>query len=388
MSPHLLVNGWFWGQSTTGSGQYLHGLLAHLPAALAGWQITLLRPRQAPPGLPLAAADAPLPPGLHEAKRDWPDRLRGPRLIKLAWEQIIVPQAARQLAADVLFTPYWGSPWRRPCANVVTIHDLIPLLLPDYATKITARAYNWLVSHSARRADAVLTVSQAAGADICRHLRIPPRRVHVTYEALGAPHAPVTDPQMLAAARQRYDLPPRYLFYLGGFDPRKNVPLLLQAYAQACALRPDLPPLLLAGKLPDPHNTWFDDPRPWIERLGLAGRVRSLGFVPDEDKPALYTLATLFLFPSRYEGFGLPPLEALACGTPALVSDSSSLPEVIGDTLPPVPAGDAGALARAMIQALDHPPSPRRLLAQAARFQWHDTARRTASVIQMVYNSR
>ena len=228
----------------------------------------------------------------------------------------------------------------------------------------------------------MLTVSQSAHDDIVTHLDIPAERVHVTYESLGYPHAPVTDAAELERVRQRYNLPPRYLFYLGGFDPRKNVPLLIHAYGRARKTRPDLPPLLIAGKLPDPNDAWFTDPRPIISALCLQDDVRPLGFVPDADKPALYTLADLFLFPSRYEGFGLPPLEAMACGTPALVSDSSSLPEVVGDTLRPIPVNNEKALAQAMLSALDHPPDSDILLAQAARFTWKDTANKVAAVLQ------
>jgi len=313
-----------------------------------------------------------------------PAYARGARLVKLAWEQRVFPSACKKLNADVAFVPYWGSPLRPPCPTLVTIHDLIPLLLDDYASKPTARAYTWLVGCSAKRAHGVLTVSQSAGDDIVQHLGIPAKRVHVTYESLGVPHAPVTDEGELARVRQCYDLPQRYLFYLGGFDPRKNVPLLIRAYGRARTMRPDLPPLLVAGKLPGPDDDWATDPRPIIAELGLEEHVRTLGFVPDQDKPALYTLAGLFLFPSRYEGFGLPPLEAMACGTPALVSDSSSLPEVVGDTVPPVPVDDECALAHAILDALDHPPDQTTLLNQAARFSWQETAAKTAASIQDV----
>ncbi|NOZ71624.1 MAG: glycosyltransferase family 4 protein [Chloroflexi bacterium] len=381
-SPRLLINGWFWGQTTTGSGQYLQGLLQHLPAALPDWQIILLRPHQAPPGLPLPETKLPLPAGIREQYAPWPRLARGPRLIKLLWEQITVPLWFRKLQANVLWTPYWGSPLFVAGPSVVTIHDLIPLLLPDYASKPTARAYTWLVGRSARSSAAILTVSQSAANDIQRHLHIPASRIHVTYEALGYPHAPVHDSELLTRVRQRYQLPPHYLLYLGGFDPRKNVPLLLRAYRRACDENPTLPPLLLAGKLPPTNDSWFTDPRPIIDKLGLQEKVRPLGFVDDADKPALYTLADLFIFPSRYEGFGLPPLEALTCATPALVSDSSSLPEVVGNTLPPVPVDDVESLAQAILQALHHPPDPQKLLAQAARFNWQKTASHTADVLR------
>ena len=400
----LLINGWFWGQTTTGSGQYLHGLLRHLPAALPGWEITLLLPQRAgrpqepalslskghaptdtaTVGATLAVARPPAPAGTRIMSADLPPYARGARLFKLAWEQRVFPAWCKQLDADVALVPYWGSPIRPPCPTLVTIHDLIPLLLDDYASKPTARAYAWLVGRSAKRADGVLTVSQSAGDDIVQHLGIPAERVHVTYEGLGVPHAPVTDASELERVRQRYDLPARYLFYLGGFDPRKNVPLLIRAYGRARTSRPDLPPLFVAGKLPGPGDDWATDPRPIIAELGLRDHVRTLGFVPDQDKPALYTLADLFLFPSRYEGFGLPPLEAMACGTPALVSDSSSLPEVVGDTVAPVPVGDERALAQAILDTLDYPPDPGILLNQAARFSWEETAAKTAESVRDV----
>lgn len=380
--PRLLVNGWFWGQTATGSGQYLHGLLRHLPAALPDWQITLLLPGIS--GQWSVFSDQNSVGGVEVREVALPGLARGARLIKLVWEQYTFPAHCRRLAADVAFVPYWGSPLRSPCPVVVTIHDLIPLLLDDYATKATARAYTWLVAQAARGAAAVLAVSQAAQADIVQRLRIPAARVHVTYEGLGFPHAPVSDPAELERVRRTYDLPLHYLFYLGGFDPRKNVPLIVRAYDRARQKRPDLAPLVIAGKLPDPGDGWFTDPRPLIAELGLGDCVHPIGFVPDADKPALYTLADLFLFPSRYEGFGLPPLEALACGTPALVSDSSSLPEIVGETLPPVPTGDETVLAAAMLSALDHPPDPARLLAQAAKFTWADTAAKTAAVIRML----
>ena len=380
----LLINGWFWGQTTTGSGQYLHGLLRHLPAALPGWEITLLLPQSVDAGATGRIAPTESLAGVRIMRASLPPHARGARLTKLAWEQWTFPAWCKQLQADVALVPYWGSPIRPPCPTLVTIHDLIPLLLDDYASKPTARAYTWLVGRSAKRADAVLTVSQSARNDIVQHLGIPASRVHVTYESLGAPHAPVTDADEMERVRQRYDLPPRYLFYLGGFDPRKNVPLLIRAYGRARTMRPDLAPLLVAGKLPGPDDGWSTDPRPLIAELDLEAHVRTLDFVPDQDKPALYTLAALFLFPSRYEGFGLPPLEAMACGTPALVSNSSSLPEVVGDTVAPVPVGDERALAQAILDTLDHPPDPTILLDQAARFIWQETAAKTAASIRDV----
>ncbi|HEY81355.1 MAG TPA: glycosyltransferase family 4 protein [Caldilineae bacterium] len=381
--PKLVINGWFWGRTDTGSGQYLHGLIWELYKALDDWQIILLTP----PIYGDYRLPAP-PPTVQKIRAPLPFWALNAQLVKLAWEQQVAPHWAQLLHADALFVPYWASPITSPAPVAVTIHDMIPVLLADYASGALARAYTWLVSKSARKADAILTVSQSAADDIIRLQKVPPERVHVTYESLGAPHAPVTDEEELARIRDHYRLPDRYLFYLGGFDPRKNVPLLLEAYARARQLAPDLPPLVLAGRLPDPDDDWFTDPLPIIQRLGLSDHVRVLGFVPDAHKPALYTLADLFLFPSRYEGFGMPPLEAMACGTPAIVADNSSLPEITGGVTPIVPTDDEDALARAILATLANPPAPDALIARANAFTWQETATRTAEVIRAMVRNR
>ena len=323
----LLINGWFWGQTTTGSGQYLHGLLRHLPAALPGWEITLLLPQQA--GRPQGYAPThafPAPAGARMMRASLPPYARGARLVKLAWEQRVFPAWCKRLDADVALAPYWGSPIRPPCPTLVTIHDLIPLLLDDYASKPTARAYTWLVGRSAQRADAVLTVSQSARDDIVQHLGIPAERVIVTYESLGAPHAPVTDADELERMRQRYNLPARYLFYLGGFDPRKNVPLLIRAYGRARTMRPDLAPLLVAGKLPGPEEAWFTDPRPLIAELGWGITSAPWVLCPTRTSPPSTPWPTSFSSPPatkvsacrRWKRWpaGPPPSSATAAACP------------------------------------------------------------------------
>jgi glycosyltransferase involved in cell wall biosynthesis len=377
----LLINGWFWGRTDTGSGQYLHGLIWHLARALDDWQLVML----IPPIYGDYRLPAP-PPGVQKIRAPLPFWAINAQLVKLAWEQKVFPRWARCVHADVAFVPYWASPLRIDIPVAVTIHDMIPVLLEHYASGLLARAYTRLVSKSAQNAEAIFTVSQSAAKDIAHLLSIPPDKIHVTYESLGVPHAPVTNEDELARIRAEYDLPERYLFYLGGFDPRKNVPLLLEAYARARKSRPGLPPLLIAGKLPNPKNTWFTDPRPIIQRLELSDHVRTLGFVPDSHKPALYTLAELFLFPSRYEGFGMPPLEAMACGTPALVADNSSLPEITGGIVATIPTDDTDALARAIWATLDAPPAPQALIDQANRFSWEDTAARTVAVLRALAN--
>jgi glycosyltransferase involved in cell wall biosynthesis len=366
---HIVVNGWFWGQMATGSGQYLHGLAQHLPAVGATHRYTLVLP----------AVDAsPAPAGWQMEVATPAARPLGANLAKLWFEQVTFPRACQRLSANIAFTPYWGSPWRQPCPTAVTVHDLIPLLLPAYRGGVLQRAYTRLVSQTARRADRVLTDSLASRQDIVQHLGIPAERVRAVLLAADERFRPVTDPAELARVRERYNLPDPFILYLGGFDVRKNVAGLLQAYARLSRL-PTFPKvgnldsrLVIAGQLPAADTPFTPDPRRIAAEEGIAGLVHFTGWVDEADKPALYSLASLFVFPSLYEGFGLPVAEAAACGAPVLTSNRSSLPEVASDALLVDPE-DVDALAAAIAQALaaSRPPS------SAQRRTWRDVAHET-----------
>lgn len=307
LPARVLLNGWFWGQETTGSGQYVQQLAAQLPQAAPATAWALATPQ------PLAAAT--VPPGWQVIVTEPPAWLRSENLRKLWFEQVGFSRACRQWRADLAHVPYWAAPLWAPCPVVVTIHDLIPLLLPAYRGGLLTRAYTWLVSRTARRARLVVTDSLASRADIITHLHIPPARVHVTALAPGAHFQRVTDEARLAAVRARYHLPMRFVLYMGGFDARKNVSAVLQAFARAVqqqALAADVM-LVIAGRLPEHDRAFAPDPRPLAASLGIENRVVFSGWVDEMDKPALYSLAEVFVFPSLYEGFGLTPLEALAC---------------------------------------------------------------------------
>jgi glycosyltransferase involved in cell wall biosynthesis len=224
-----------------------------------------------------------------------------------------------------------------------------------------------------------------------RHLGIPDHRVRAIPLAPDARFRPVTDPGPLAAVRREYGLPDRYLLYLGGFDRRKNVPLLLHAFAGCLSEQGDAR-LVVAGRLPDEDSTFFPDPRRTARELSLDETVHFIGRVPDQDKSALYAGAVALVFPSRYEGFGLPPLEAMACGTPVIASTAASLPEVIGDGGLLVAPDDTDGLASAMSR-LWHDAELRatlraRALAQAARFCWAKTAHETLRAYEQSIGDR
>ncbi len=318
LNCEIAINGWFAGDSTSGSGQYLNHLLAHLAQVAPAARFSLLLPS----GRSVRGAG-------EGAAGDWPnvDRVRVsvpplPRnLAKLWWEQISVPQAARRLGAGVLFVPYWAAPYWQPLPTVVTIHDLIPVLLPEYRGGLLQRAYTGLVSRTAKRAAAVITVSEAAKRDVVAHLGISPAQV---FAVLHGPNqegsAPPSDAQ-LAAVRQKYGLPARYFLYLGGFDVRKNVRSTLQAYRGYLDRGgdPDVR-LVVAGKLPQADSAFCPDPQKIAAELQLGASVQFCGWIDEADKGALYALAVAYIFPSLYEGFGMMVTEAMQAGTPVVTS--------------------------------------------------------------------
>ncbi len=323
----IAINGWFLDQLATGSGQYIAALAEWLPHVDATHELIFIthhtpRTTQTHPQYAIRSTQY--------ATRTPFDRLN-PNLAKLWFEQITFPRACRHLHADVAFVPYWGAPWGSPCPVVVTVHDLIPLLLPAYRGGVLQRLYTRLVTHTARRARAVLTDSEASKADIVAHLGIPPQRVHAVSLAADPRYRPVTDPEILARVRARYALPPGpFLLYLGGFDVRKNVLRAIEAYARLAARRQaagaDLRPLVIAGKLPAEDTPFAPDPRRLVSRLGLTDTVHFTNWVDEADKPALYTLAAGTVFISEYEGFGLPVLEAMACALDLPANHSGANP--------------------------------------------------------------
>jgi glycosyltransferase involved in cell wall biosynthesis len=315
MPLHVLINGWFVDRPTAGSGQYIQHLLTHLPQLPRPVRLSLL--------VPPAAVDAAIYPGVTTVPRALP-KLPGP-LRKLWWEQVTVPRAAQKLGADLLWVPYWAAPAWQPCPVCVTIHDLIPTLLPVYRGGIQNRLYTALVSWTAQRSASILTVSHTSAQDITKHLGIASKKVHVVYHGpnQGPNQEGVSRPttEEMAAIRTRYNLPERYFLYLGGFDMRKNVESTLAGYARYLAQGGDpAVKLVLAGKLPTRDSVFAPDPRRQAAEQGISDGVTYCGWIDEADKAAIYAQAVAFVFPSLYEGFGMMLLEAMAAGTPVITS--------------------------------------------------------------------
>ncbi len=313
------------------------------------------------------------------------------RPARLAWEQATLPLLLRRARADVLHSPHHhtplgarlvlpGSPRPR---LVVTFHDVTFLLLPR-RYPIVRRLYMEAITRaSARVADAIITPSQTVRNDVIARLGVPGERVVAVAEAAAPQYTPVEDGDTLGRVRWKYHLPSRYILSVGSLEPGKNRARLIAAYSRLRGAGTDCP-LVIAGQPAWRHESDAD----LAQRLGLGERVRFLGFVPDDDMPALYSAATLLAFPSLYEGFGLPVLEAMACGTPVVTSNISATAEAAGDAALLIDPRDVEALAAAIDRLLSDEALRADLrargLERAKLFSWQRAARETLSVYEVV----
>lgn len=276
--------------------------------------------------------------------------------------------------------------WRHPRAlNVLTLYDLTVLFFPEYHTADTREMQRRKYRFAQEEADVVIAISQSTKQDIVDNLQIPEERVHVVHGGVGPEFRPMRDREALAQVLAPLGLVPGgYIVHVGTIEPRKNLVRLVEAYARVRKmLPPPAPKLVLAGAAGWQVSEVFER----IETLGLDQEVVYLGRVPAEVLPALYNGAAVLAYPSLYEGFGLPPLEAMACGVPVVASNVSSLPEVVGDAGVLVDPSDTGALAAAMATLLTDGAQRLRLsragLARAAQFSWERAASEALGVYRM-----
>lgn len=374
---HIAFNGWFWDQPNTGSGQYVRRLLPALRRAAPDLQMTLVLP-------PHNTTPDDLPENVSIVTTRGPGGKPG----KVWFEQRTFPQMAGRVGADVAHVPYWGPPLSSPVKLVTSVLDVIPLAIPDYSRGFGARLYTSLVSTAARGSAHTITLSNAAKADIVKHLGLPPETITPIHLAADERFHPRMGAERDAAVREKYDLPDEFVLYLGGFDRRKNVNQLLLAYTYVEQAEGDNIPLVIAGREPAWGAPLFPDMRQYAAELAITDYVRWIGYVDEADKPSLYRLASVFAFPTLYEGFGLMALEAMACGTPVVANEIPVIEEIVGDAAYLVKPDDARAMAGAIIALLLQQPLRESLvnqgLARATNFSWRKTARQTLEVYERV----
>lgn len=318
------------------------------------------------------------------AQSSWPENfsIRVTRLparwLAVGWHRLDLRIPVERLIGpcDVFHSPDFTLPPLRAARGIVTIHDLSFLRMPEHADPGLQRYLAAAAPRAVKRAQHVLADSQSTKSDLQTLLSVPAAKISVVAAGVDERFRQVQDADILNGVRERYNLPQRFILFLGTIEPRKNLRRLISAHA-LLRCRTSLPHALVIAGAPG----WLcQDIFDQVARDGLGEQVLFPGFIADEDLPALYTLADLFVFPSLYEGFGLPPLEAMACGTPVVTSNNSSLPEATGSAAMLVDAEDVDALADAMARVLGDGSLQARLAdlgrAQAARFTWRSAAER------------
>ncbi len=347
-----------------GIRRYIYHLLAELARDPRDHRYDVFVPTPPPPGDSIGQGSL----RFHAAG----DRKARPAF-RIAWEQTLLPARLGALRPDLLHSLAYASPiaWAGP--TVLTIYDLSFLRFPG-AFRPGNRIYLAAMSRaSARRARRVLTISEHSRAEIVRLLRVPDRLVDVAYPSADARYRRLPVEQV-EAFRHARALPDAFIFAVGTLEPRKNLAGLLEAYARLPTPRPSL---FVAGAAGWRYSPLFDQ----VRRLDLQDHVRFLGFVPEPELPLWYNAARLFVYPSLYEGFGLPVLEAMACGTPVITSNAASLPEVAGKAATLVPPLDTVRLGQEMQRVFDDAAQRAAMRAagqiQASRFSWSALADRT-----------
>lgn len=320
--------------------------------------------------------------------------------VRLVWEQTLLPVLVKQSRVDLLHSLHYTSPLALPCPSVVTFHDMTFFLFPELHTHSKRLFFPLAIRQSARRAAALIAVSESTRRDTIRILGVDPERIFTTplgisqdfhpiagetivSPKLVSPESSFANISRLEEGRRQFHLPEHFILYVGLIEPRKNVPLLIQAYARLTDTE-KVPPLVLVGR----PGWMYEQVFQLVEQLKLKDRVIFQGYVSPQNLPIVYNLAQFFVYPSTYEGFGFPPLEAMACGTPVITTAVSAMLDNVGEAGLLIPPRDVDALSQAM-QMLLESNALRIQLSQAGRqraaeFTWQRTAMETMKVYQMV----
>ncbi len=298
-------------------------------------------------------------------------------------EQLLLPLELSAVDIDVLHSPDFIPPFRRHCKSVITVHDLNFLLFPEFLTPESASYYGQ-IDQAVRSCDHIIAVSECTKKDIVRLTGAPDSKISVVYEAAHPLYRPMRDPAERHEARNRLGLQRDFVLFVSTIEPRKNVPGLLRAFRRLLTdYRPDVD-LVLAGE-----KGWLiDEVFRLVQELDLEQRVHFQGRVTPQDLLLLYNSAQLLIHPAFYEGFGLPPLEAMACGTPVIVSNTSALPEIVGNAALLVDPDDTDAMAVAMWRVLSDPDLHQELsekgLNRSLDFSWRKAAQQTLAIYRQL----
>ncbi|PYR20947.1 MAG: glycosyltransferase family 1 protein [Acidobacteria bacterium] len=296
-------------------------------------------------------------------------------------EQVRIPLALKREGVTLFHAPHYVLPPLIRCRSVVTIHDCIHLMFPQYLpNRLAFRYARASIGFAARRATRIMTVSQSSKRDILRFVDTQPEKIDVIYNAYDERFAIDPPEEDVVRVRERYQLHDEFVLYAGNVKPHKNLERLIEAFYLVRKRGLDHLKLVLIGD----EISKYTALRRAVHRYQLHKYVRFLGYVPEETLAVMYRLAGVFVFPSLYEGFGLPPLEAMASGTPVVTSNLSSLPEVAGDAAVLVDPYDPHAIAEGIHRVLTDETLRRTLrlkgVARAGQFSWEQSVRRIRQI--------
>jgi len=306
---------------------------------------------------------------------------------RLIWDQWTFPGKANSTRVDILHQPCFSAPLFYRGKIVITIHDLISHFFPKNIPQGSRFYFSKWMPLTYGKADKIIAISFNTKRDIMSLLKIPEEKIVVIHSAVGKEFHPIVDTGKIAAIKNKYNTGAKFILDVGTLEPRKNLPFLVRAFYEAIKTGQITHNLVLTGK----KGWYYEDLFKLIQELHLEDRVILPGYVPDEDLPILYNAADLFCFPSLYEGFGFPPLEAMSCGTPVIAAKNSSIPEVVGDAGIMLTLQDEKLWAESIVKVLSNPKKLSDLrhkgLIQAQKFSWEKTARETIQVYKEVYAS-
>lgn len=305
-------------------------------------------------------------------------------MMDVMWEQLTLPNELTHAGVDLYHSPMFALPAIRVCPMVVTIHDVVFETHLEWVDERLCYYLRKWARFSAKQAKRIITVSEFSKQEIVRTYGVAEDRVDVTYEAADPRFYPIEDREMLRQVTAKHGLPQEFLLYVGSLEAKKNVENLLAAFRKAKADAKLADQLVLVGG----KGGQAMDVDALLEKHECRDDVVLTGYVPDQDLPWVYNAAKAFIYPSLYEGFGLPPLEAMACGVPVICANATSLPEVVGDAAVLVESKDVAEMASAIANVLGDETVRSDLrdkgLARAAAFSWEKTAKQTLEVYRRV----
>jgi len=276
---------------------------------------------------------------------------------------------------DLFYSPAFFIPFICLCRSVITIHDLTHVVFPEKQMKKHLFVFNSLLPYSIKRSSRIVADSMNTKKDIIRVFKVPEEKIRVVYAAAGDSFRPIKDEKAIARIKQKYGISSDYILFVGTIEPRKNIISLIQAYSLLKKNKPVDYKLVIVGKKGWMYSEVFNT----VKELNLSEEIIFTYYTPEEDMVGLYNGAKVFVYPSLYEGFGLPPLEAMACGVPVITSNVSSLPEVVGDAAIMVNPADINQLAESISRVINDEELRRKMiergLERARMFSWGKTAK-------------